>query len=435
LCPEVPTYADRKFRIALMIPLHLNEAEKLGTSLRGNPETTIGLRPFSFIQFYEGFMLAVDSLVRHKGLNAEIYVYDVNQEQSSITAALNDPKLKGVDLIVGPFFNRSFELVAHFAREHEIPIVNPMAQRSEIVNDFPNVFKVKPNIECQYDQLAALIALNYPDAKIFIYRAHSFTALDESRKLLHALHNRIERTVNIPNTRIYNLAESRSRRTSRQGIVMPYITLENQRFSTNQLKHDLHQSSVFDNSITQLVFATDGIMEFSRNASSIRDNVVIAISEDNVFAMELVNNLNQLADTISIKLVGLPNWRDFDNLFIESLLKMQAHHLVQSHIDYSSQQTQHFIYNFRRQFNTEPEHYAYEGFDIAWFFIQALMQYGDNLYDCVHHFRPELTSTQFWFLKKSKTDGFENCYWNFYRFQDYKLLPLNNVYYSPGFAN
>ncbi len=430
-CPDHPAYTSQKFRIALMIPLHLNEAALISSDFNSDPESLLNHRSFSFLPFYEGFMMAVDSLVNTEGMDIELYVYDVDQSPETISKALNDPKLLGVDLIVGPFFGRGFERAARFARDHDIPIVNPLSPRPGIIKGFPNVFKVKPAKDCQYEQLAALITNYYPDARVFIYRAHQFTALDESMKLRTALLKHLEPTVAIPNQRLFKLATDRSRDLNPDKRLIQEITIENQRFSTDQLKRDIDLTTVFDNSVTEFIYVNDSVREFSKRASTVRDNVVIAITDDNVFAMELVNKLNQVADTFNIRLVGLPNWREFSNLFTESLLKMNAHHLTTEHIDHNSLQIEQFVYTYRNKYNAEPAHYAFEGFDIGWFFLRALMHYGDKLLDCVQHFDPELTTTRFRFDRNNDQDGFENCYWNFYRYQNYQLVPLENNFLAP----
>lgn len=434
-CPDYPAHANRMFRVALMIPFYLDEADKLQFNYSSQPDKLLSERPFSFLQFYEGFLMAVDSLITSEGLKLDLYVYDVVQSMDDVAQALSDPKLRSSDLIIGPFFNQGFEVVSRFAREHNIPIVNPMAQRSEIIEGFPNVIKVKPTPDSQYEQVAQLISEHYPDAKVFIYRAQSWTNQEESRKMRQSIEKHLKPSVAIANQRIYSLAEKRSRRYEGPGGITPYIRVEGVQFSTSQLGETLYDASIFENPVTEFVYNNDSVREFRRHASSVRDNVIIAISDENVFAMELVNKLNQVADTFSIKLVGLPNWKNFDNLFTESLLKLQMHHLVPGHIDYNTLQAEKFIYNYRMRYNAEPGTYAFEGFDIGWYFLQALMRYGDGMLDCLPHFYPQLSQTRFHFQRKNEASGLENEFWNIYRYQNHQMAPLINTYFdqnSPG---
>ncbi len=434
-CPDYPAHANRMFRVALMVPFYLDEAEKLQFNYLSQPDQLLGERPFSFLQFYEGFLMAVDSLIATEDLKLDLYVYDVEQSMDEVAQALSDPKLRSTDLIIGPFFNQGFEVVSRFAREHNIPIVNPLAQRSEIIEGFPNVIKVKPTPDSQYDQVARLISEQYPEAKVFIYRAQSWTNQEQSSMMRQAIEKHLNPVVPIANQRIFELANKRSRGYEDLNVMIPSIRVEGAELSTAQLEETLYEATIFENPVTEFVYTNDSVREFSRHASAVRDNVIIAISDDNVFAMELVNKLNQVADTFSIKMVGLPNWKNFDNLFTESLLKLQMHHLVPGHIDYNTLQSEKFIYKYRMKYDAEPGTYAFEGFDIGWYFLQALLRYGDGMLDCLPHFYPQLSQTRFHFQRKDEASGLENGFWNIYRYQNHQLAPLINTYFdlkNPG---
>jgi LysM repeat protein len=425
-CPDYLAHAKRIFRVALMVPFYLDEAEDLQFDNLLQADQLLNKRPFSFLQFYEGFLFSADSLITTKGLQLNLYVYDVGQDMDQVVKALSDPKLRSTDLIIGPFFNKPFELVALFAREHNIPVVNPLSQRPEIIEGFPNVVKVKPTYESQYEQVARLISENYPEAKVFIYRSHSWTHQRQSQLMRQAVEKYHTPAVEIANQKIYNLAETYSKGFEELDGIVPFVLFENKEFSTAQLQASLHEVTVFENPIIEFVYTDDSLHEFNRHASAVRENVVIALSDDNVFAMELVNKLNQVADTFSIKMIGLPNWKSFDNLFTENLLKMQMHHLVPGHINYNTLQTEQFIYNYRMRYNAEPGTYAYEGFDIGWYFLQALMRYGDGMLECLPNFYPQLSQSQFHFERNNETSGLENTFWNIYRYQNHKLVPLIN---------
>ncbi len=429
-CPDYPAHANRMFRVALMVPFYLDEADKLQFDNLSQPDKLLSERPFSFLQFYEGFLMAVDSLIAAEGLKLDLYVYDVDQSMNDVTEALNDPKLRSTDLIIGPFFNQGFEVVSRYAREHNIPIVNPLAQRSEIIEGFPNVIKVKPTPDSQYDQVARLISEQYPEAKVFIYRAQSWTNQEQSSMMRQAIEKHLKPMVPIANQRIFELANKRSRGYEDLNVMIPSIRVEGAELSTAQLEETLYEATIFENPVTEFVYTNDSVREFKRHASAVRDNVIIAISDDNVFAMELVNKLNQVADTFSIKMVGLPNWKNFDNLFTESLLKLQMHHLVPGHIDYNTIQAEQFIFNYRLRYDAEPGTYAFEGFDIGWYFLQALMHYGDGMIDCLPNFYPQLSQTRYYFKRKDEASGLENEYWNVYRYQNHQLVPLINTYFD-----
>ncbi len=421
-------YRQKTFRVALLIPFFLSKNETLNFSVRPDSdiEEIANREEFTFIGFYEGFLLAVDSLVRSQGLQIELMVFDVDQINSKTNDAIEKMSTQKPDLIVGPFFNKAFDRVATFARSHNIMIVNPMAQRSEILENFPNVVKLKPDQDSQLRNVASMILQYYPNGKVFLFQPRSGVYDDQIIQLKNILNNSLPQKVNIPNEKIYNLAV-KSNSQGRIIRVSPYVTVEGKTFSTDWLKQNIYDSSSIDNQIFNYRYSQDSIKLLSQMVSSVRENIVIAYAEDNVFAMEFMNKLNQITDTFNIRLFGLPNWDKFDNLFPESLLNMNAHYVVQSHVDYNSIFTDQFIYKYRNQFGTEPDQYAYEGFDAAWYFLQALMHFDRSAISCISSFNANLLQTKYVLQRKSENQGLENVYWNVYRFDKFKLslLPLN----------
>ena len=92
--------------------------------------------------------------------------------------------------------------------------------------------------------------------------------------------------------------------------------------------------------------------------------------------------------------------------------------------DYDTYSVGNFICKFRDNYGTEPKDIAYHGFNIAWYFLNALMNYGDNINIGILNYNIPLLNTKFDFERSSVEDGLLNTYWNIYMYQDYekKLL-------------
>ena len=63
-------------------------------------------KPFRFVQFYQGAMIAIDSLIK-MGMNINLSVFDVDEKVESANAVINNHELEGMELIIGPFFRNS----------------------------------------------------------------------------------------------------------------------------------------------------------------------------------------------------------------------------------------------------------------------------------------------------------------------------------------
>ncbi|MDP2238432.1 MAG: LysM peptidoglycan-binding domain-containing protein [Bacteroidales bacterium] len=414
------------YRVALMLPLFLEDVEAMKGIGQRPAQDSDTPRPLAFLPFYNGFLMAADSLATHFGLKLELMVYDVDQSTAKASKALNDPKLKSVDLIIGPFFSQPFDMLASFANENKILIINPMSQRKEITYGNPFVVKLKPDVNDQFEQVAASIAGNYPDAKVFIYHSNAFRNANEVNLLKEKLEKHLPHQIKISNTDILR-ADERHRR--RAAFATGFFEAEGRRFDTHILREQSYDSAVFENAIKVFAYDRDSIRSFRRNMSNIRDNVVVVYSEDRVFAMEFINKINQISDSISIKVIGLPHWNRFDNLFNEHLLRLNAHYLEPSFIDYNNLKTEFFIQQYRSENGIEPTNYAFEGFDIGWYFLSLLQRYGKDAAYCLPDYKAKLLQTSYSFKRTDDNNGFENTYWNIYSYRNYRLMPVTNSYF------
>ncbi|MDR0970739.1 MAG: LysM peptidoglycan-binding domain-containing protein [Lentimicrobiaceae bacterium] len=410
------------YKVALMLPFYLDEMNQSYFSKTNSKVALLNENPFSFIHYYEGFMMAVDSIIKTRGINIDLYVYDINQSVESTQKALNDPKLKDVDLIVGPFFGKSFDQIADFARRHQIMIVNPLSQRSTIVDNNPMVVKLKPNTNAQFEQLVALLNSRYANAKVFIVRPNSYTDDYEISQLEDAVYRSVSPTVNIPNDAILSYVDSKSKRN-----ILPSISIEGRTFYTKDLQNDLYGYTTFDNTITSFVFSPAEIAKIAENVSELRENVVIVYGDDRVFATQFVNEMNKINGNFPITVIALPEWEKFDKLFIENLIKMKAIYFADSHIYYDDYLVEDFVRRFRDEYHCEPEKYAFEGFDAAWYFLNALAEFGSNPIECLYNYHIPLLQTNFFFEKRTINSGLENNYWNIYQYYDYQRIPLINT--------
>lgn len=281
----------------------------------------------------------------------------------------------------------------------------------------------------QYDQLADLIIERYPDANIYIYRAHAYKHVAEAEALQTKIQERIAPMVPISAATISRVAKARSKKMDLQDALVPIIRVERREFYPSELENRPFDSIYFDNPIHSFIYANDSVREFRKSASVVRENLVIVFSDDNVFATEFINKMNQVADTFSLTLVGLPEWEQFDQLFVENLMKMKAIYFSPTMVNYDDYFTQLFIKQYRDRFGAEPDRYAFEGFDIGWYFTQAFLNLGKNPLPCLSTFQIPLLQSHYFFERSNSSNGFENKYWNMYQFNRYQKMPLLNTHF------
>ena len=418
-------HADRLYHVALLVPLYLDEIDRLSTA-RDKIDKTKKSRSLRFLQFYEGFKMAVDSLTNNYGLRLELTVIDVNENTAGAEAAVDQLRGQHVDLIIGPFFSKSFTIVQEYAASQGIFVVNPLTERESILADAPNVLKLKPNTVSMAEELARLIRVRYPKAKVSMIVDDN--AIDSllSRSIELALETAVAPEVVLSNEELLEQVREMSRRKKMGKRLLSTLEVEGQIFSTKALEEHPEGEAVFENHFRRYTFSDDDVNAFKDDLSTARENVLIAFGNDVVFATKILNNCNKSAQNYPLTLIGLPQWSNFENLLVENLLNMNAVYFDDHFVDYNDTIVLQFVDDFRARYEAEPNDYAFEGFDVGWYFLNALMQFGSRSMDCLPYYHLPLLHTRYYFNKSAVGDGFENRYWNIYQY-DNQLIELKPI--------
>lgn len=408
-------------RVALMVPLYLEQVDEA---------KTLNAKPFSFLHFYEGFMIAADSMVNSRNMMLELKVYDVDNDVKKAYSAIFDPWLANADMIVGPFHLKPFNVVKQFASRNRIPLVNPITQRSEIVDNEPNVIKVKPSMKGQMAPLDSLLKNYYHSNNVFIIRENANTDTALINRINEIAARNIDSCSYVANNHIIKVIRSHHKRWKYLKVdfeATAYLT-DNININVDSLRRSIDDSTAFRNQIVNINYERDSLHFVKDYASSMRNNLFIVYGNDKVFANEIVNKVTKLIEYYPITVIMLPEWSKFDRLFNDNLMKMHAIYFDDNFIDYQNIRTESFICKFRNRYNTEPAEYAFEGFDVGWYFLNALKAFGKDMPEHLPYYDIPLLQTRFHFQKNAETSGCENTFWNVYQFKGYNKVVLKTGY-------
>ena len=78
------------------------------------------------------------------------------------------------------------------------------------------------------------------------------------------------------------------------------------------------------------------------------------------------------------------------------------------HINYNTPETKEFIDKYRAAFNTEPTSFAYQGYDILTFFVEAMHTWGKNFPQGIINERKSLLQSDVLFLPAAPGSGCVN---------------------------
>lgn len=108
-------------------------------------------------------------------------------------------------------------------------------------------------------------------------------------------------------------------------------------------------------------------------------NRVMIASDSEAFVNDVVRNLNILVyNKLNIVLYAPARIRNFETIEVENLHNTSLHASLGYLIDYENEQVKNFLLKYRALYNTEPTQYAFQGYDIATYFISMYGRYGSD---------------------------------------------------------
>lgn len=425
-CVAAIENASRRYKVALMVPLYLNDVEGLEIS-KNNALKAQKSRPMSFLQYYEGFMMAVEAL-EAEGLNLDLTVMDVTDNVMTAERALSNIRGKDLDLIVGPFFGKSFAMVEEYAKANDIVVVNPLSTRESVVVGNPNVVKLKPSEVGQIHTIANLVKHRYSESNVFIISREGSADSAFLNQLAHHLDLALNHEVTVEGDELLQFARRESDLLEMGSRLVSTVDVEGQVYSVDDFRNRVKDRLVLPNAIKRFTF--NEIDAAISHLSGVRNNLIVAFGDDNVFATQVLNALAQETERYPITLVAAPHWSKFEKLLVDNLLKMNTIYIDDGFVDYRNDAVKRFVVRFRQKYAVEPQTYAFEGYDLAMFFLSALRRYGDGMLDCLNCCDVPLLHTQYRFFNRNyqqgRSNGRENQHWSVYQY-DKELIQLKPI--------
>ena len=191
-------------KIALMMPLHLNQLDQISTSKfdieqRGKKS----YRQFEFIEFYEGILLALDRLAE-QGISVELNVVDVSENNAAkVEEAFISHNVAQSDFVVALLLRDAFDKAAELAQQAGVYIVNPMATRTELCAENPYMVKVQPSVEGMISLMLKNMKVERPDGHLYVIYSNS----KAEKAVMDELKRQLDERQDIPYT-LFNWSQS-----------------------------------------------------------------------------------------------------------------------------------------------------------------------------------------------------------------------------------
>ena len=276
------------------------------------------------MDFYSGVLLATYDLAE-EGIKTELSVYDVADGNFPVTKE----RLEGSDLVIGPVSSGDLGRVFELAPEAKA-VISPLDPRAEsLVSTHDNMIQAPVPHRLQYEDLAAWIKEDKGYADRVIVITEKGARANEAVSLMTAA---IDSTGISYSPFSYSILEGRN-------VTEPLLSLMNEN-GTNR---------------------------------------VLIASESEAFVNDVVRNLNLLIHKkYNIVLYAPSKIRSFETIEVENFHNTKLHVSLGYYIDYTDKKVMDFIMKYRALYNAEPSQFAFQGYDIANYFIKLFSKYGDK---------------------------------------------------------
>jgi LysM repeat protein len=354
---------QKQFRVALLLPFFAPSISDTSFDYQVGFEK----RSMVAMEFYQGFMLAVDSLNK-AGMNITLEVMDTKNSRVAVDSKISELRLSKPDLIVGPLFKDHVERVADAFAADKVPVVSPLSNTVSVAGR-PNLIKCINASDAFAMEVANI--LNRLGGKRNIIFAHT-SAADELEKMKQ---------------------------------IKARIKAINNEVSFDEVVGSKARDYVVGS-------AARAVLEPGKR------NIYIALSDQEVFLADLVNQLYSARDT-SIQLIASSKVMKVNALEYKYLNALHFTMPDGNFVDQEAEATKSFNHKFNEEYRIHPSRFAYQGYDVGMYFLSQLWQYGVYLPQSLGKPR-EGVSTGFSFAKE-KNGGYENVFMFTTALRDYQL--------------
>jgi LysM repeat protein/ABC-type branched-subunit amino acid transport system substrate-binding protein len=381
--PCIPSSDDQaNYNVALLLPFFSQMInEEIGT-----PSDTIseegtyipsqrqqGLRGKSFAEFYEGFLLAVDSM-KNTGFSVNMHIYDTERDSVKTKKIVRDLSLIRPDLVIGPVWSEEVQIVGRLAKYSDFNLVSPLSSRTSLAGQNNRIIQVIPSREAECRSLANFIS-HMKKGQLFLFRG----------------------------------ADSGSVRGS--ALFRKYLQ-ENMPKDESNNPLMFHNYKLNDSLLTNI----------SKVLVQQDDNIVIVFSESEPDVSRLMTKLYMMSSLYPITVYGMPSWQTWKTIELNYFHHLQLHLISPFYIDYNNAAVKAFLEKCRRVYGYEPYetsasgyNFCMLGFDVGYYFLSALRQFGKDFQQCMGSLESDLLLSPYRFVQLGQ-GGYINQGFNMIRY-------------------
>ena len=305
------------------------------------------------MDFYCGAMLAVHDQAQ-KGINIDVTTYDIADQ--SVLVSKED--IENSDLIIGPISAADQTRLLQTSDKRGA-MISPLDPRSEkLIMEYNDLIQAPTPHRIQYQDLINWIK----------------EEMGENDKVIMF-----------------------SERTARVNEAV------------NTMKEVMDSSGIDYTPFVYSILEGRDILEPLKEMMTLEStNRIYIASESEAFVNDVVRNLNlMLLENYDVVLYAPSKIRSFETIEVEHFHKTSMRVSLTYFINYEDQAVKDFLLKYRAIYNTEPSQFAFQGYDIASYFINLCYKYGKDWTQMLEKSNRAMLQSSFRFSKEG-TGGYIN---------------------------
>lgn len=299
-----------------------------------------------------------------EGLNARIFILDAKGDSLSMLQLLKGKEMQEVDIVIGPFFGDMASLVAEWCQKRKIRMICPFSTNYEIIEGNPYVYQAVSSDVTLSEGLATYLLNNNANEKIVLVKSKAA----EDMPLYNAFRKSFVRNTKAKNVKL--------------------------------IESDIDNFQTFISDKTTIVF-------LSNNKSSTRS------------FFNVMNKLGTKMENENLKVFTTKDAANLDDLPTKVKGSLNLHFIGPHDFYYEKTEIKQLHKIYRKAYNSDMSKMSVQGYDLMYYIgTVMLMQKKEH----------GLLMNQFNFKEKGDGNGFENQNGYVFKFQDYQILTLGNLY-------
>lgn len=330
------------------------------------------------VEYYEGFLMAVDSL-KKQDVSIDLYTYDTKGREATLNSILSKKEMKNMDIIFGPAKAQDIDVLATFADKNNIRLVVPFAPKVDEVFKNPHIYQINTPQSYLYSEVYEHFTRKFSDSNvIFLNASNGDREKDEFIK---------------------------------------------------GMKTELRNNGISYRDFT----VTDNFYDITTVMDTLRNNIFIPTSGKSTALVKILPQLTQIRrerPNYMMNLFGYPEWQTYTNDYLASFYEIDTYFYSSFYTNNLFPAAVHFTNSYRRWYSKDMANiypkYGMLGYDTGYFFLKGLSKYGNKLEENLNSIQVTPIQTGFKFERVNNWGGFINRKVFFVHFsKDYELIKLD----------